>query len=72
MSRKEKLEKEKLKIETTRKQYRDELSEVEKILETSNNELLTLRTDRIYQQQEQENQLKERISFIDENISMYS
>lgn len=63
------IEKEKAKRQKACEQYREELSEVEKMLETSKNDLFTLRTDAIQQKEEKEKQLKGDINSIEQNIS---
>lgn len=68
-SSREEIETEKAERERTCEQHREELSEVENMLETSKNDLFTLRTDAIQQKEEQANQLKGEIAHIDQNIS---
>lgn len=69
LSSREEIEREKAEKETTCEQYREELAEVENMMETSKNDLFTLKTDAIQQKEEQENQLRDEIAHIDQNIS---
>lgn len=66
---KEEIEREKAQRKTTCGKYTEQLSEVEKMLETAKNDLFTLRTDAIQQREEQDNQLKGEIAHIEQSIS---
>lgn len=64
----ERIEAQRAARETKLQKYREELSKVENMLETSKNDLFHLKNDLMRQRDEQEEQLKAEVTRIDEDL----